>query len=220
MLKRAWLDPADTKMWVNRKTHPRARKEDWSRRACCLLGLNPSWGLHEPLFPPLSQSCGFRTLLGILEKTHIQIKVGLGLTFLKTAQRWWNHLRRLTEMRSRKCNPHFPNEKLWVESLNFIHSKLQKTWFGFLWITWIIKPALNKSRELKKAHLALGRRVALNTNPSGYCGSPNFTLQRKTASCNKWCISDSPLNPPEWRDTVLELQQRWHHHHINSDWRL
>lgn len=45
--------------------------------------------------------------------------------------------------------------------------------------------------------------MALNTNPSGYCGSPNFTLQRKTASCNKWCISASPLNPPWSEGTLL-----------------
>lgn len=37
-----------------------------------------------------------------------------------------SYLRRVTEMRSRKRNSFFPSEKLWVASLNFIHSKLQK----------------------------------------------------------------------------------------------
>lgn len=49
-------------MW----TYPRALKPDWSRWACCLFGLKPSWGLQDcPL--PLTQSSGFRTLLGILK---------------------------------------------------------------------------------------------------------------------------------------------------------
>lgn len=67
ILKRVQVD---TKISGSRKTHPRARKEDWSKWACCLLGLKPSWGLQDPLCPPLSKSSGFRTLLGILERRH------------------------------------------------------------------------------------------------------------------------------------------------------
>lgn len=56
------------------RTHLRARNPDWSRWACCLFGLKPSWGLHGSLWPPLFQSSGFRTLLGILQKRKTELE--------------------------------------------------------------------------------------------------------------------------------------------------
>lgn len=84
MKKKSWFKPIElnnvlqcagrthsTAFWEtnHQETYPKARKPDWSRWACCLFGLKPSWGLHGSLFP-LSQSPGFRTLLGILKEVN------------------------------------------------------------------------------------------------------------------------------------------------------
>lgn len=121
----SWTGPGRPR-GVGWQTDPRARKDDWSRWACCLWGLKPSWGLHEPRFPRLSQSSGLRTLLGILQKTHTQIEVGAGLIVRThpsdsrtTSEPHLCH----PEMRSWIYNSDTPNQKLGVTSphLNFIH---------------------------------------------------------------------------------------------------